>query len=258
MNTTSKNVIEIRNMTRTFVIGDIAVHALRGVSLTVVEGEFLAIMGSSGSGKSTLMNLLGCLDVPTEGEYILDGQPVSHLTPNEFAAIRNQKIGFVFQNFNLLARTTAVENVELPLLYDRGNRVENPHQAALEALGRVGLSDRIDHEPNQLSGGQQQRLAIARALVNRPAIILADEPTGNLDSHMSVEVMALFQDLNDQGITIILVTHEPDISLYAKRVVQMRDGLIISDHPVKNRGDARVDLKTLPKDDVVTSQAEAS
>jgi putative ABC transport system ATP-binding protein len=257
MNTTNKNVIEIRNLTRTFVIGDIAVHALRGVSLTVAEGEFVAIMGASGSGKSTLMNLLGCLDAPTEGEYILDGQSVNNLTPNEFAAIRNQKIGFVFQNFNLLARTTAVENVELPLLYDRGNRIENPRRAALEALNRVGLSNRVDHEPNQLSGGQQQRLAIARALVNRPAIILADEPTGNLDSRMSVEVMALFQELNDQGITIILVTHEHDISLYAKRVVQMRDGVIISDQPVKNRGNAREDLKSLPEDDVVTS-AEAS
>jgi len=256
MNSNNKSVIEIKDLIRTFTIGDIAVHALRGISLNVNEREFVAIMGASGSGKSTLMNLIGCLDVPTSGEYYLDGLTVNNLTPNEFATIRNQKIGFVFQNFNLLARTTAVENVELPLLYDRGNRVKNPRQAALDALGRVGLSDRIDHEPNQLSGGQQQRLAIARALVNRPAIILADEPTGNLDSRTSIEVMALFQELNNQGITIILVTHEQEIAEYSKRVIMMRDGSIIDDHLIKNRQNARDDLESLPKDDLPITQVE--
>jgi len=237
-----EKVIEIHHLTKTFIIGQVAVHALRGIDLVVNRGEFVAIMGASGSGKSTLMNLLGCLDEPTSGDYFLDGKHVNAMKRDEYANIRNQKIGFVFQGFNLLARTNALENVELPLFYDRNMRIHNPRQAALEALERVGLKDRIDHEPNQLSGGQQQRVAIARALVNKPAIILADEPTGNLDSRTSLDVMALFQDLNDQGITIILVTHEHDIAHYAKRIVEMRDGLIRRDILVDDRHDARADL----------------
>ncbi len=243
-------VIEIRNLTRVFKMGDIAVHALRGVNLHIDTGEFVAVMGASGSGKSTLMNLLGCLDKPTSGEYFLDGIKVNELNGNAFATIRNEKIGFIFQTFNLLARTSALENVMLPLFYDRRNRIKNPRAAAVEALTRVGLSDRLDHEPNQLSGGQQQRVAIARALVNRPAIILADEPTGNLDSRTSVDVMSVFQNLNDQGITIILVTHEPDIALYTRRVVELRDGLIRRDYPVTSRRNAAEDLAAFPKEEV--------
>ena len=243
-------VIDIHGLTRVFQMGTVAVHALRGIDLSVTEGEFVAIMGASGSGKSTLMNLLGCLDRPTSGEYLLDGVRVNDLSKNEFATIRNERIGFVFQGFNLLARTSALENVELPLFYDRSRRIDNPRQAAVEALTRVGLGERLDHEPNQLSGGQQQRVAIARALVNRPAIVLADEPTGNLDSRTSVEVMALFQELNDQGITIILVTHDPDIASYARRIVEIRDGLIIRDVPVTERRDAGKDLAALPVSEV--------
>ncbi|MBN2225831.1 MAG: ABC transporter ATP-binding protein [candidate division Zixibacteria bacterium] len=241
-------MIELRNITKNYRMGEISVHALRGVDMTVHSGEFVAIMGSSGSGKSTLMNLIGCLDEPTTGEYILDGTPVNALTRNDYADIRNQKIGFVFQGFNLLARTTALENVELPLFYDRTRRIADPHQAAIDALNRVGLGDRLDHEPNQLSGGQQQRVAIARALVNRPAIVLADEPTGNLDSRSSIDVLTVFQELNDQGITVILVTHEPEIAVYAKRVVAMRDGVIIDDNPVMNRRRAVDDLAAMPQD----------
>ena len=243
-------VIDIHGLTRVFQMGTVAVHALRGIDLSVTEGEFVAIMGASGSGKSTLMNLLGCLDRPTSGEYLLDGVRVNDLSKNEFATIRNERIGFVFQGFNLLARTSALENVELPLFYDRSRRIDNPRQAAVEALTRVGLGERLDHEPNQLSGGQQQRVAIARALVNRPAIVLADEPTGNLDSRTSVEVMALFQELNDQGITVILVTHDPDIASYARRIVEIRDGLIIRDVPVTERRDAGKDLAALPVSEV--------
>lgn len=228
-------VIRISNLTKTYHVGDIDVCALKGVDLEIGGGESIAIMGASGSGKSTLMNLLGCLDRPTSGEYFLDGIRVSDLAPNQYADIRNRKIGFVFQGFNLLPRTTALENVELPLFYDRSHHVQDPKGRAADALERVGLKDRMDHEPRQLSGGQQQRVAIARALVNDPAIILADEPTGNLDTATSVEVMALFQELNDQGITIILVTHEPDISEYSKRVIEMRDGRIIRDVPVASR-----------------------
>jgi len=243
-------VIDIHGLTRVFQMGTVAVHALRGIDLSVAEGEFVAIMGASGSGKSTLMNLLGCLDRPTSGEYRLDGVKVNDLSKNEFATIRNERIGFVFQGFNLLARTSALENVELPLFYDRSRRIDNPRQAAIEALTRVGLGERLDHEPNQLSGGQQQRVAIARALVNRPAIVLADEPTGNLDSRTSVEVMALFQELNDQGITVILVTHDPEIASYAKRIVEIRDGIIIRDVPVTERRDAGKDLAALPSSEV--------
>jgi len=202
-------------------------------------------MGASGSGKSTFMNLLGCLDQPTSGEYFLDGKLVNAMSKNEYARIRNEKIGFVFQGFNLLSRTTTVENVELPLVYDHTGRMKDPQKAAIDALMQVGLGDRLDHEPNQLSGGQQQRVAIARALVNNPAMILADEPTGNLDSRTSVDVMALFQQLNEQGITIVLVTHEPDIALYAKRIVEMKDGLIVRDVRLKKQRSAEKDLEAL-------------
>ena len=236
-------VIETRQVTKTYESGSNSVHALRGIDLTVHRGEFIAVMGTSGSGKSTLMNVLGCLDTPTSGSYLLDGVQVESLGRNELAAIRNQKIGFVFQGFNLLARTSAVENVQLPLLYDRSGRKRDTHALAIAALKSVGLGDRVDHEPSELSGGQQQRVAIARALVTEPAIILADEPTGNLDSHTSVEVMALFQSLNDQGITIVLVTHEPDVAVYAKRIVEFRDGKVRRDEIVKDRRNAAADLE---------------
>ena len=238
-----KSVIDIKEIKKTYHVGEIDVHALRGVDLTVQSGEFLAIMGASGSGKSTLMNLIGCLDDPTSGQYFLDGTDVSALTKNEYADIRNQKIGFVFQGFNLLPRTTALENVELPLFYDRTSRIKDPAKASRESLERVGLADRMDHVPNQLSGGQQQRVAIARALVNQPSILLADEPTGNLDSRTSVEVMSVFQELNEQGMTILIVTHEDDISKYAKRVITMRDGHILNDGPVKKQLIARAVLE---------------
>ena len=250
-------VIEPRGLTKTFQMGSVPVHALRGINLKIEAGEFVAIMGASGSGKSTLMNLLGCLDRPSSGEYWLDGMKVDSLSKNEFAAVRNERIGFVFQGFNLLNRTSALENVELPLFYDRGRRIENPRQEAIDVLNQVGLADRMDHEPNQLSGGQQQRVAIARALVNRPAIVLADEPTGNLDTRTSVEVMALFQELNDKGITIVLVTHDADIAAYAKRIVEVRDGLVIRDLPVVNRRNAHSDAAALPSLDEETQGAQA-
>jgi putative ABC transport system ATP-binding protein len=236
------HVIQTEKLTKTYVTGTTEVHALRGVDLTIGKGEFVAIMGTSGSGKSTLMNLLGCLDTPTAGSYMLDGVRVEGLDKNALAAIRNQKIGFVFQGFNLLPRTSAVENVELPMLYDRSGKKRDTHALAVAALERVGLGQRLDHQPSELSGGQQQRVAIARALVTEPALILADEPTGNLDSRTSIEVMALFQELNEQGITIVLVTHEPDIAAYATRVVEVRDGRIRRDEPVKNRRSALSDL----------------
>lgn len=236
-----KTVIETKGLSKTYQMGDVAVYALRGIDMAVKRGEMVAIMGSSGSGKSTLMNLLGCLDQPTSGDYFLDGKNVNALSKNEYADIRNQKIGFVFQGFNLLSRTSALENVELPLFYDRTGRTNNPKKAAVEALERVGLANRMDHEPNQLSGGQQQRVAIARALVNQPAIILADEPTGNLDSRTSIDVMSVFQELNEQGITIIVVTHDSDIALYAKRIVELRDGRVKRDGLVKNRRSAKQD-----------------
>jgi putative ABC transport system ATP-binding protein len=243
-------VIETRNLTKIYQIGNVAVNALQGVNLTVQKGEFVAIMGASGSGKSTLMNLLGCLDLPTSGDYFLDSRHVNSMDKGEYADIRNQKIGFVFQVFNLLPRTNALENVELPLLYDRSRRIKDPQKAAIDALQKVGLADRMDHEPNQLSGGQQQRVAIARALVNQPAIILADEPTGNLDSRTSIDIMALFQELNDQGITVVLVTHEHDIARYAKRFVEMRDGLILRDVVLKNRRSAAKDLAEFKKEEI--------
>jgi putative ABC transport system ATP-binding protein len=237
-------VIRTQGLTKVYAMGSSDVRALRGIDLTVARGEFVAVMGASGSGKSTLMNILGCLDVPTEGAYDLDGERTSGLERNALADIRNRKIGFVFQGFNLLARTTALENVELPLLYDRSGRRVATHRLALEALERVGLADRAHHLPNELSGGQQQRVAIARALVTRPALLLADEPTGNLDSRTSVEVMALFQALNEQGITVVLVTHERDIARYTKRLVELRDGHVIRDVPVAERGDAAADLRS--------------
>ena len=228
-------------------MGDVEVHALRGISLTIREGEFVAIMGTSGSGKSTTMNIIGCLDRPTRGHYVLDGQDVSQLSKDERADIRNRKLGFVFQGFNLLSRTSALENVELPMLY-AGLPTAERHERAAEALSAVGLKGREHNHPNQLSGGQQQRVAIARALVNRPALILADEPTGNLDSRTSVEVMEIFQRLNrEQGITLVLVTHEPDIAQYSKRVIVFKDGKINRDYPVADSRDAAEEIKLLPE-----------
>jgi putative ABC transport system ATP-binding protein len=235
-------VIEVRNLRKTYQVGDIEVHALRKVDFTIESGEFTAIMGASGSGKSTLMNMLGCLDQPTAGEYLLDGVNVSTLTPDQRADIRNQKIGFVFQGFNLLSRTTALENVELPLIYDRHQRIKNAHTAAKEALERVGLAERMNHVPSQLSGGQQQRVAIARALVNKPSILLADEPTGNLDSKTSMDIFSLFQQLNNEGLTIVMVTHERDFASYAKRILEMRDGVLYKDTIIQKRRDAAADL----------------
>src|SRR3954471_3610986 len=237
-------VIRISKVAKTYTMGTNTVHALRGVDLTVEPGELVAIMGASGSGKSTLMNTLGCLDIPTGGTYTLDGVMVNGLSKNELADLRNQKLGFVFQGFNLLARTSALDNVELPLLYDRTGRKLDTRKMAAEALGKVGLGQRMNHHPSELSGGQQQRVAIARALVTQPRLLLADEPTGNLDSRMTVEIMALFQELNEQGITIVLVTHEPEVAQYAQRVVVMKDGRIIRDEPVKNRRRAAEDLSS--------------
>jgi len=222
-------LIELKNLTKTYRMGDIDVHALRGVDMKVEEREFLAITGASGSGKSTMLNILGCLDLPSGGEYVLGGTHVSGLNKRELADIRNEKIGFVFQGFNLLPRTSALENVELPLLYDRAGRIKDPARKAVEVLTRVGLADRMHHEPNKLSGGEQQRVAIARALINEPSILLADEPTGNLDTVTSMEVIDIFRDLNRQGMTIILVTHEPDIAHQARRAIELRDGRIIKD-----------------------------
>jgi len=227
--------ITLKGIKKVYHMGDnVKVHALRGVDLGVKSGEFVAIMGSSGSGKSTLLNIIGCLDYPTEGSYTLDGVQVNGLDRRQLADIRNQKIGFIFQGFNLLSRTTALENVELPLLYDRSGRIKEPHKKAIAALERVGLGDRLDHEPNQLSGGEQQRVAVARALVNQPALILADEPTGNLDTQTSYEVMNVFRELHQQGITIVLVTHEEDIARFAKRVIRLRDGEVIADETTGN------------------------
>ncbi len=222
------SLIVLQDVTRTYRMGDVEVHALRGVSLAVDAGDFVAIMGSSGSGKSTLMNLLGCLDTPSTGRYLLDGHDVSTLGRDQRAAVRNHTLGFVFQSFNLLARTSALENVELPLLY-AGVGTRERHRRAAAALARVGLGDRSHHHPSQLSGGQQQRVAIARAIVGSPRVILADEPTGNLDSKTSLEVMALFQELGRAGMTVVLVTHEPDIAAFASRVLVVRDGLVQSD-----------------------------
>ncbi len=229
-------VIQLDKVEKTYHTGEVDVRAVRGVSLTIEPGEFVAIMGASGSGKSTLMNIVGCLDRTTAGRYQLDGVDVFGLNRDELADIRNQKIGFIFQGFNLLARTAAVENVELPMLYRRNNlSSRDRRERALRSLETVGLAERAGHFPSQLSGGQQQRVAVARALVNQPALLLADEPTGNLDTQTSIEIMGVFQKLNDSGITIIMVTHELDIAHYTKRMVVLRDGLIVSDTPVKDR-----------------------
>ncbi|MBA0088334.1 MAG: ABC transporter ATP-binding protein [Acidobacteria bacterium Pan2503] len=232
-------------MHKYYELGETRVHALRGVSVEVRRSEFVAVMGASGSGKSTFMNILGCLDRPSSGRYLLEGVDVSQHDKRALALIRNQKIGFVFQGFNLLARTTALENTELPTLYSKVNKEER-HRRAVEALEMVGLADRAEHFPSQMSGGQQQRVAVARALVNRPSILLADEPTGNLDSRTSVEIMEVFQDLNDKGLTIVMVTHEHDIAEFAKRVLVFRDGSIRKDEPVRGRPRAAEVLKTLP------------
>jgi putative ABC transport system ATP-binding protein len=238
-------VLRVEDVHKYYDLGETRVHALRGVSLAIERGEFVAIMGASGSGKSTFMNMLGCLDRPSAGRYLLEGTDVSQHDKKALALIRNQKIGFVFQGFNLLARTTALENTELPTLYTKIDQAERQKRAA-EALAMVGLADRAHHFPSQMSGGQQQRVAIARALVNRPSILLADEPTGNLDSRTSVEIMEIFQNLNDKGLTIVLVTHEHDIAQFAKRVLVFRDGKIRKDDPVLNRPKASQVLQTLP------------
>lgn len=235
-------VIQTVDLRKTYQLAE-PVHALRGVNLTIGSGEFVSIMGASGSGKSTFMNILGCLDRPTSGAYELDGVAVAEMSRNELADIRNEKIGFVFQGFNLLSRTSALENVELPLVYQRKKTKIKPRDKATECLQRVGLGDRMDHQTQQLSGGQQQRVAIARSLVNDPALILADEPTGNLDSRTSLDLMGLFQELNEQGITIVLVTHEPDIALFSKRCVEMRDGLVVRDMEIEDQRDAREELE---------------
>ena len=238
-------VIRVEEVHKYYELGETRVHALRGVSLEIQRGDFVAIMGASGSGKSTFMNILGCLDRPSSGRYLLEGMDVSEHDKKALALIRNQKIGFVFQGFNLLARTTALENTELPTLYTKIDKAERGKRAA-EALAMVGLADRAQHFPSQMSGGQQQRVAVARALVNRPSILLADEPTGNLDSRTSVEIMEILQKLNDKGLTIVLVTHEHDIAHFAKRVLIFRDGKIRKDDPVLNRPAATEVLKTLP------------
>jgi putative ABC transport system ATP-binding protein len=244
--TASSAIIRVQDVHKYYDLGETKVHALRGVSLNIGRGEFVAIMGASGSGKSTFMNILGCLDRPSTGSYLLEGTDVAQLSKPDLAAIRNRRIGFVFQGFNLLSRTTALENVELPTLYARIDKAER-HRRAHEALAMVGLAQREDHFPSQLSGGQQQRVAIARGLVNKPAILLADEPTGNLDSRTSVEVMEILQKLNDeQGLTIVLVTHETDIAHFAKRRVVFRDGKIRSDDIIRDRAIASEALKTMP------------
>ena len=247
-------VISVRDLVKTYIVGEVTVRALRGANMDVEAGEFVAVTGPSGSGKSTLMHILGCLDRPTSGQYFLDGKDVSRMSKDELAAVRNRKIGFVFQGFNLLSRTTALDNVELPLLYNAGSnkmKAAARHKRAMEVLDAVGLGERQHHYPNQLSGGQQQRVAIARALINQPSIILADEPTGNLDTRTSIEVMGIFQRLNiERGITIILITHEMDIAEYGTRLVRFRDGRIQMDQKITPRRDAAVELAQLPPPDV--------
>jgi putative ABC transport system ATP-binding protein len=239
-------VIQLRNLTKTYRTGEVEVTAVRGVNLDIHRGEFVAVMGASGSGKSTLMNTIGCLDQPTSGDYLLDGVAVAGLRRKELAKLRNRKLGFVFQSFNLLARTSALENVELPMFYSHPlTSLRERRRRAAQALEKVGLANRSGHHPSQLSGGQQQRIAIARALVNRPELVLADEPTGNLDTRTSIELMGLFQELNDSGITIVMVTHELDIAAYCRRIIVMRDGLILSDTANENRRSAQQEITTL-------------
>lgn len=241
-----KVVIELQNVRRNFMVGDEEVHALRGVSFKIYEGEFVTIMGKSGSGKSTLLNQLGCLDTPSSGEYILDGVPVRTMSKSQRAVLRNRKIGFIFQNYNLLAKTTSVENVELPLMYNSDVSAAERHQRAIESLQAVGLGDRLYHKSNQMSGGQMQRVAIARALVNNPAVILADEATGNLDTRTSFEILVLFQKLHAEGRTIIFVTHNPDIANYSSRNIMLCDGKVISDEVNNNIQSAADGLAALP------------
>lgn len=244
--TDRKVVIELQDVRRNFLVGEETVHALRGVSFKIYEGEFVTIMGKSGSGKSTLLNQLGCLDTPSSGEYILDGVPVRTMSRSQRAVLRNRKIGFIFQNYNLLAKTTSVENVELPLMYNPSVSAEERHMRAIEALKAVGLGDRLYHKSNQMSGGQMQRVAIARALVNNPAVILADEATGNLDTRTSFEILVLFQKLHAEGRTIIFVTHNPDIANYSSRNIMLRDGKVISDEVNNNIQSAAEGLASLP------------
>ena len=244
--TERKVVIELQDVRRNFLVGEETVHALRGVSFKIYEGEFVTIMGKSGSGKSTLLNQLGCLDTPSSGEYILDGVPVRTMSRSQRAVLRNRKIGFIFQNYNLLAKTTSVENVELPLMYNSSVSAEERHNRAIEALKAVGLGDRLYHKSNQMSGGQMQRVAIARALVNNPAVILADEATGNLDTRTSFEILVLFQKLHAEGCTIIFVTHNPDIANYSSRNIMLRDGKVISDEVNNNIMSAAEGLAALP------------
>ena len=241
-------VISVRNLVKTYVVGEVEVRALRGVNLEVERGEFVAVTGPSGSGKSTFMHIVGCLDKPTSGQYFLDGQNVSRMSRDQLAAVRNKKIGFVFQGFNLLSRTSALDNVELPLLYGGGLKTSERRQRAMDVLKAVGLENRADHHPNQLSGGQQQRVAIARSLINNPAILLADEPTGNLDTRTSIEVMDSFQRLNrERGITVLLITHEHDIAEYGTRIVQFRDGQVVADQAVQRRRLAEDEVAALPE-----------
>jgi putative ABC transport system ATP-binding protein len=247
----------MERITKFYDVGDVVVKALQGIDLTIERGEFVAVMGASGSGKSTLLNVIGCLDQPTSGNYYFEGTNIDALSLDEYADIRNQKIGFVFQVFNLLPRTSALENVELPLFYDRTDQVKNPKMKAVDALNSVGLGDRLTHKPNQLSGGERQRVAIARALINRPSVVLADEPTGNLDSLTSIDVMALFQELNAHGITIVLVTHEPDVAQYAQRLVTLRDGLITQDNAIRNRRNAAQDLQKVRREKQKIRQEES-
>ncbi len=247
-----RSVISISQLVKTYVVGEVEVRALRGVTLEVKAGEFVAVTGPSGSGKSTLMHILGCLDRPTSGRYFLDGDDVSQMSKDQLAEVRNNKIGFVFQGFNLLSRTSAIDNVELPLLYSGANiKTADRRRRAMAALEAVGLGERFDHHPNQLSGGQQQRVAIARALITEPSILLADEPTGNLDTRTSIEVMGIFQRLNvERGITVLVITHEHDIAEYGTRVITCRDGLIVSDTPVQQRRTAERELQALPVETV--------